>query len=374
MPSDVLNPILSDCTECGACVSQCAFLQKYGTPKAIANRLDFSRPDHQQAAFECSLCGLCDAVCPEKLAPSELFLTVRRASAAAGHTELKKYRPILNYEKRGMSPRFTFCGLPDGCDVVFFPGCTLPGTRPAATWQLFEYLRGVIPNLGVVLNCCAKPSHDLGRQDFFEAAFSAMREYLKETGVRHVLTACPNCYKIFSAYGDGLSVQTVYEIISANGLPKKVNESGRLAVHDPCPLRLETGVQDAVRGILTRMGLAPEEMKHRRNRTLCCGEGGGVGFVQPDLARQWSAIRRKEAEGRKLVTYCAGCAGFLNRTTPTVHILDVLFFPEKALNGGLRPAPSPFTYLNRLRLKRRFAQALGPAVSRPRDIFPNVTY
>jgi len=112
------------------------------------------------------------------------------------------------------------------------------------------------------------------------------------------------------------------------------------------------------------MGLNLSEMKHRRKLTLCCGEGGSVGFVRPVLAKKWGQIRRDEADGRKIVTHCAGCAGFLDRITPTVHIADVLFSSDKAINGGLHVARSPFTYINRLKLKQRFKGALEPAGQR----------
>ena len=125
----------------------------------------------------------------------------------------------------------------------------------------------------------------------------------------------------------------------------------------------ETAVQDSVRLILTRMGLNLSEMKHSRKLTLCCGEGGSVGFVRPVLAQKWGQMRREEANGRKIVTYCAGCAGFLNRVTPTVHIADVLFSKDKAINGGLRIVKSPLTYINRLKLKHRFKGAIAFVVA-----------
>ncbi|BBO82380.1 hypothetical protein DSCO28_29460 [Desulfosarcina ovata subsp. sediminis] len=359
-----IDRIGSTCTDCGACQADCAFLQHYGTPKAIIEKYDFSDPANQQLAFECSLCGLCGAVCPEKLDPGELFLAIRREAVIHENGNFASYRTILAYEKRGSSALFSYYGLPDGCDTVFFPGCTLPGTRPESTWRLFAHLQRSIPALGIVFDCCTKPSHDLGRQDHFDRMFAEMRDYLCSNGVRRVLTACPNCHKIFKQYGNGLAVETVYEILSRGELPAAARGDGELAIHDPCPLRRESAVQDSVRTILRRMGITVTEMKHRRGRTLCCGEGGSVGFMRPELARNWRLIRSREAQGRKLVTYCAGCAGFLNRKTPTVHLADVLFFPEKALNGSMRGAGSPLTYINRLILKRRFKKNLAAATQR----------
>jgi uncharacterized membrane protein YdjX (TVP38/TMEM64 family)/Fe-S oxidoreductase len=364
-----LKNIRERCTECGACVKGCAFLSHYGTPKAIANAFDFSSPRHQAIAYECSLCSLCHAVCPEKLDPFRLFLEIRRQYVEGGHFEESVYRAILGFEKRGTSPLFSWYGLPDGCDTVFFPGCSLPGTRPGVTLRMFRDLQKTLPALGIVLDCCTKPSHDLGRQAHFEFVFGELTGYLSRQGVKRVLVACPNCFKIFQHHGKGIAVKTVYEFIHANGFNAGSKNGGReVGVHDPCALRNEAPVHQAVRGLLAEMGLKITELKRRGRRTVCCGEGGMVGFVKPDFAKAWGAIRQQEAGGRPMVAYCAGCTGFLNRLSPTIHLADLLYRPEAALNGKLRVARAPLTYWNRWMLKRRLRQELGPKASRVRRL------
>jgi uncharacterized membrane protein YdjX (TVP38/TMEM64 family)/Fe-S oxidoreductase len=364
-----LKNIRERCTECGACVKSCAFLSYYGTPKAMATGFDFSSPRHQAIAYECSLCSLCSAVCPEKLDPFRLFLEIRRQHVEGGHFEESAYGAILGYEKRGTSPLFSWYGLPEGCDTVFFPGCTLPGTRPTVTQRMFQDLQKAVPALGIVLDCCAKPSHDLGRQAHFDSVFGEMIGYLSHHGVKRVLVACPNCFKIFQHHGNGIAVQAVYEFIHANGFSAGSKNEGReVGVHDPCALRNEVPVQKAVRGLLSEMGLTIAELKHRGRRTVCCGEGGMVGFVKPEFAKAWGTIRQREADGRPMVAYCAGCTGFLNRVSPTIHIADLLYRPEAALNGKLKVARAPFTYWNRLMLKRRLRQELNPPISRVRQL------
>lgn len=370
-----LEPFLKDirerCTECGACTKACAFLSHYGTPKAIATGFDFTSPRHQAIAYECSLCSLCHAVCPEKLDPFRLFLEIRRRHVEGGHFEESAYKAILGYEKLGTSPLFTWYGLPAGCDTVFFPGCSLPGSRPAVTLRLFHDLQRFIPALGIVLDCCTKPSHDLGRKRHFEAVFGEMIGYLTRQGVKRVLVACPNCFKIFKHHGNGIAVQTVYEFIHANGFTTECKNAGKeVSVHDPCALRDEASVHQAIRGLLSGMGLTVTEMRHHGRRTVCCGEGGMVGFVKPAFAEGWAAIRQRESDGRPLVAYCAGCTGFLNRVAPTVHVADLLYRPEAAWNGSLKAAKAPFTYVNRILLKRRIKKDLNPLTVRVRRLYP----
>src|SRR6266540_390441 len=199
------------CTECGLCVKECGFLQKYGSPKRVADAYEPSNVAQQAMSFECSLCGLCSAVCPQKLDPAKLFLEMRRDVAMRGKTFLRGHSVLLNYEKRGTSRRYTWYGLPAGCDTVFFPGCALPGTRPDSVHHLFQLLQKSFPSLGMVLDCCSKPSHDLGREEHFHTMFGEMTQYLLQQGVKQVLVACPNCYQIFTEHGKGLKITTAYE-------------------------------------------------------------------------------------------------------------------------------------------------------------------
>ena len=357
----------AQCSECGVCRKCCTFLKHYGTPKYISTHFDFSTSRDQAIAYECSLCGLCTAICPEKLDPSALFLEVRRRCVEDGNFDTSVYRTILGYEKRGTSSLFSWYGLPEGCDTIFFPGCTLPGTRPGVTTDLFRQLQKIIPTVGLVLDCCAKPSHDLGRTTHFQSLFYKMSRYLANRGIRTVLTACPNCTKIFRQYGHDLTVRTVYELIHAEGNCTAAPVNGKtFTVHDPCALREDLPTQQAVRAMLAEMGHSMVEMEHRGERTLCCGEGGMVGAINPKRARAWAAIRGKEAGDRQIVTYCAGCTGYLNRVVPTVHITDLLYRPEAAFSRNLKIARAPFTYWNRLRLKWRMKSVIRPKVRNTR--------
>lgn len=356
---DQASVISENCTNCGACQVHCSFLTRYGSPKELCTDVDLDSPEPTAAAYACSLCGLCGVVCPEKLDPCSWFLTLRRAAVASGKTDLSRYRTILGYEKKGSSSLFSYYGFPEGCDTIFFPGCTLPGTRPDTTWKLFLHLRSSLPSLGIVLDCCTKPSHDLGRQDFFQAKFGEMKECLNANDIGRVWLACPNCHKIFREYAPELQVETVYEVLDRIGLPSfSGSVQTELVVHDPCPMREDPAAHASVRSLLGKLGITIGKMAFQKRRTFCCGEGGSVGFVDPELARSWTEARVKTAKGRTMVTYCAGCAGFLGRSAPVIHLADLLFQPENSVAGRISPAKAPFTYLHRLLFKRRLKKTI----------------
>lgn len=366
-PGALSQEIIASCIDCGVCRKSCKFLSYYGTPTQMAEQFDFSSHRGQGIAYECSLCGLCTAVCPKKLDLPSLFLDLRQCCVKNQTFDEKAYKTILGYEKRGRSPLFSWYGLPKGCDTVFFPGCTLPGTRPAVTMSLFQQLGQAIPRLGIVLDCCAKPSHDLGRSQYFTETFKQIKDYLAQHGIQHILTACPNCTKIFQAYGQGFTVRTVYEVLQEKPqLPALSGSARTFTVHDPCPMRDDSLTQQAIRNLLSGMGHTIVEMKHHGHHTLCCGEGGTVNAVTPEFAEAWACKRTQESNGYPIATYCAGCAGLLDRKSPAFHIADLLYDPNAVLKGKPKVAKAPFTYWNRLRLKQKLKRYIQPEIQRTR--------
>ncbi|HMK60464.1 MAG TPA: VTT domain-containing protein [Dissulfurispiraceae bacterium] len=356
-----LTSVSDECTECRVCQEDCRFLQRYGTPKAIADAFNAEDAGHAGIAFECSLCQLCTAVCPSGVDPAEMFLEMRREASERGKADYSEHAQICGYEKRGVSKRYTYYSLPVGCDTVFFPGCTLTGTRSSKVLMTYNLLKKSIPSLGIVLDCCTKPSHDLGRTGYFNAMFGELRGYLLDHGIKEVLVACPNCYKVFKRYGKGLDVKAVYQILADGSLIEADKLCGSVTIHDPCAVRFENDIHSSVRTIVSSMGLAIEEMPHRGENTYCCGEGGSVGFMSPDLAQNWGKLRKEEIGGKRVVTYCAGCANYLGRLAPTSHILDLIFEPAATMDGRAVVDKPPLTYWKRLSLKRRLKDAPAAA-------------
>lgn len=339
------------CTDCRACVRHCAFLQQHGSPATIATSFS-DTPHHRQLAYACSLCGLCAAVCPEGLDPCALFLAMRRRQVEAATLDTRPYRSLLLYEWLGRSPLLSTFMIPADCTTVFFPGCALSGNRPAVAWRMFMQLRQHIPNLGVVLHCCSKPSHDLGRSAVFADNFSVLLNKLRVHGIRTVLTACPNCMRMFHDYGQDVHVENVFTLLHRQDGEHHPDNGQEVCVHDPCPLRNDQPSQEAVRGLLHRLGYTVRPMRHQHQLTICCGEGGAVGFRSPELAQSWSRQRASAAAGRLLVTTCAGCTAMLGAHTPTLHLADLLFPPAQG-KKALPAARPPLTYLHRFLLKLR---------------------
>lgn len=344
-----LSSVAEECTRCGACQVRCAFLRKHGMPGELARvALERGEPG---SPHECSLCGLCTVACPESLDPASIFPVLRRQVVSSGSFDEKPYRPVLQYQALGDSRLLSLLRLPDGGDTVFFPGCALPSTRPETVRRLFGVLDKLSPGMGISLGCCMKPSHDLGKQDHFEDRFGRLLAGLVDAGVKTVITACPNCQAIFTRYGDDLEAVTAYAMLAESDFVPMNAQDGAVVVHDPCPQRHDRETQDAVRELAGRCGLDIGPMPGEREWTRCCGEGGMVKFADPSLAESWTRERVASAEGRDIVTSCAGCANYLKSAGNVRHVLDVLLGVEPS-----RWLVPPLTYAARLRLKRWFSR------------------
>ncbi|MCI5131707.1 MAG: (Fe-S)-binding protein, partial [Candidatus Electrothrix sp. EH2] len=125
-PTKQIRLHAENCLECGRCVRECSFLQKYGSPKAIAASWQPNTPSGQRLPFSCSLCGLCAAVCPSEtgLNPAAMFLEMRQQLVKNGTAPFPEHQGILAYERRGISNLYSHFALPKNCNTVLFPGCT----------------------------------------------------------------------------------------------------------------------------------------------------------------------------------------------------------------------------------------------------------
>lgn len=346
------------CSGCGKCRTVCPFLHHYGTPKAIGDNVAYLG-QLRDIAYRCSLCGLCNQICPEQLDLTSFFLEMRCSAVSAGLVSWRPYLPILFYERMGLSRLFSLEILPKGCDTVFFPGCALPGAYPGETLRLFHEMRKIRPNLGIVLSCCSKPSHDLGRSAVFEHRFRRLITRLSEKRISSLITACPSCTKIFRTHAPSMQVTTAYHVLDHRRPSSMASAPAKtVTLHDPCVLRRDSETHLAVRSLIASLGYQVEEMQHNRQHTLCCGQGGMVAAIDPSLASTWRKERTAESNGKTTVVYCAGCAASLGEHGSTIHIAQLLADPAGDLHARKHPHP-PQTYGNRLLVKRRLRSTNG---------------
>ncbi len=361
----IIEKVAEGCLNCTICVKECAFLQKHGVPGTICTDHRTGQISVKSPVFECNLCDLCSQLCPANLEISKAFIEIRK-SIQSGTQRLpitdsvhKRHKSICDYERRNSSTLFSLQLLPDDCHTIFFPGCTLAATRPKVTGKTYEFLQDIEPNCGIVLNCCGKPSHDLGLTDKFSHSFTTLCNSLKTQNIKRVITACPSCYMTFRTYAPELSTQTVYELLAGkNNLPPLLQNSlETCTIHDACVTRWSPQIHDSVRSLVAKTGLSTEEATHCREKSICCGEGGAATLLAPEITNNWKKIRKVESAGKRVITYCAGCSSTLGQDLQTTHLLDLIFDQKQALQGTEQQTKAPFSSINKLLLKHQLLRA-----------------
>jgi len=117
------------------------------------------------------------------------------------------------------------------------------------------------------------------------------------------------------------------------------NGTATFTIHDPCAARGRNEIHDAVRSVIDWSGVTIDEMKESRNTTQCCGQGGGVPYISPQIAAN-STKRRVEQLKADVVTYCASCREAFAAQKPSLHVLDLVFNSNWA-EDKIKPANKP---------------------------------
>lgn len=344
-----------DCV-CGLCTAECEFLAKHcDVPRQLAAKIRDGPKTHLEMIYSCNLCGLCREVCPVDLCTGELLLEARRSAVRAGVGPLDRHRKELRFFRLGTSKTFSLAACEPGrrtAKKLFFTGCSLPASSPHNAAQVYRVLRRVSPGMGVLMHCCGAPAEALGME---EAAHSARRDVERmaaELGADELVVACPNCQRAFDQPDFGLRVRSVWRLMAEDWSPEVMRPGLEFSVHDPCVARNDTATHIAVRKLITDTGAGIVELEASAAATRCCGLGGRIAGVDPELAGAVS--RRRIAESTKpIVTYCTRCRAALHRGGgASVHLLELLF--SDALDDALirKPLGAVRRYANRLMAKR----------------------
>ena len=277
----------------------------------------------------CSLCGLCERVCPEDFAMQDLCLQARRSMVRQGKMPPSAHEFALQDMRFSLSERFRLArhapGRTDSAHV-FFPGCQLCASAPGQVQRVYAHLMEVLPGgVGLMLGCCGAPAFWAGREDEFRKVCEGFLEDWTALGRPKLIVACSTCFRMFSEHLPQVPTVSLWQVLDATDLPPPAAAAAglRLAIHDPCTTRPYPAIQDAVRRIVKRLGVSAEELTLGRDKTECCGFGGLMQNANPDLSREVAA-RRARISPLDYLTYCAMCRDSLAAVGKrALHLLDV---------------------------------------------------
>jgi Fe-S oxidoreductase len=127
--------------------------------------------------------------------------------------------------------------------------------------------------------------------------------------------------------------QFLDQLILDGRLRPKYETPLSVTYHDPCHLGRHNRVYDEPRRVLQSVpGVTLVEMPRHRAFSSCCGMGGGLKAVSPEIQHKMAAARIREAEAtgaRAIVTPCQTCyLGLLNGLEETASAMKVYHLNE----------------------------------------------
>jgi glutamate synthase (NADPH/NADH) small chain len=324
--------------QCLECVKVCTYLERFGAyPKRYAREIYNNESivmgtrHANKLINSCSLCGLCEEVCPHDFAMQDLCLEARRSMVRRGKMPPSAHEFTLLDMEFSRSDRFALARHEPGhtdSARVFFPGCQLCASSPLQVRRVYNHLRrSFLDGVGLILGCCGAPAYWAGEEADYQNEVDALRDKWIGLGQPTLILACSTCYRMFRENLKEISILSLWKVLEVIGLPEAETHAAPapLAVHDPCTTRHEPDIQESVRRLLGRLSMAVEELRLSREKTECCGFGGLMQGANPALAREVVARRARESV-LDYVTYCAVCRDNLAAAGKrTVHLLDLIF-------------------------------------------------
>lgn len=141
----------------------------------------------------------------------------------------------------------------------------------------------------------------VGEEGLFEMLKEKNLQTMAKAKYKAIVTTDPHTYNTlkneYGSNGDGVPVLHYTELLDIlvreGKLPLKKRLSGRVTYHDPCYLGRYNEVYDPPRRLLSALGLELVEMPRNRNRSYCCGAGGGRIWME-----ETPGIKERPAENR----------------------------------------------------------------------------
>ncbi len=376
---------MSSCTECGRCQSQCPawHTEKPLSPKLLIMAMRdhaFAKTVENEAMagegapialdvlWSCTTCGACVNECPvdiehidhivnmrrfqvlvESNFPSELGGTFRNLEQNGNPWGANKNDREAWIAECDFPIRVVEGVLPDEVEYLFWVGCAGAYDERAkkTTKAVAEllYMAGVdFAVLGKKETCTGDPARRAGNEFLYQILAAENIETFKEVfegrpkGKKKVVVTCPHCFTTIGRdYAQsGFELEMVHHTQLLNQLlrekkllPIKMSHTA-MTYHDPCYLGRHNEIYQPPRELLEATGAQITEMPRNKERSFCCGAGGGRMWMEEKLGTQINLNRVDEAIATGVEELAVACPFCRVMTTDgmsarhsDVEVLDV---------------------------------------------------
>jgi Fe-S oxidoreductase len=183
--------------------------------------------------------------------------------------------------------------------------------------------------------CTGDPARRLGNDLAISQLAETNIEKLRAANVKKMLSICPHCVRTigqdWGEYGGTFEIEHHTELLARfkNKLPA-ADARESIVYHDPCYLGRYRGIYDEPRKVLAGFGEVVDPPR-ARERSFCCGAGGGQMFLGEEKGERVNVNRAKElvaTNAAVIGTACPFCQSMFRDALGTVtqsppKLLDV---------------------------------------------------
>jgi len=305
-----------------------------------------------EAVWYCTTCSHCAKECPNAVSPMDIIREHRSARVESGENVPANIQDMLESVYKFKNPwqgakgkRMEWAAgldlplLPEGAKETrcFYVGCTfaydsrLQDVARSAV-RIFRAARYPFAVLGKDEACCGEFIRGVGEDGLAGELGAGNIDAFAKYGITEVVTGCPhgfhafrNDYPRLGPGAAGRSVLHVSQVLEKLLAERSISLESRgervVTYHDPCFLGRRNGVYDAPRNVLAAIpGVRLVEMERSRERSLCCGGGGGRMWVEAGEGEKIAEVRVREAASTgagTIVTACPFCFSNLDDAVKT---------------------------------------------------------
>ena len=333
------------CVECGRCTEHCPAantgkvlnpkelilgMRRYLNENGPASEIPLLGPFiSEEAAFQCTTCGACEFQCPVGIQHLPMIIGLRRGAVNTGKWEYEHGTKLfLNLERNGNA-----LGFPASERQKFIEKNALPlydGSQEYCLWlgcmgsydpqgrEIVLALARVLRHAGVTFGvlkkekCTGDPARRLGNDLVFSQVAEANIEAMQSAKVGKMVSICPHCVRTIGTdwqeYGGKFEIEHHSELLARlqDKLPQSTAPREDVVYHDPCYLGRYRDVYDEPRAVAGTVANVVEA-ERTRERSFCCGAGGGQMFLGEETGQRVNVTRVEQLVATGAPTIGTAC-------------------------------------------------------------------